>query len=64
MYKEANTRSIVKSISWRIRFTVTLMSLVYIFIGVISIAVSVGGIESSRPMLYFTIIRYFYAYEI
>ena len=45
MYKETNARSIVKTISWRIFATITTMSLVYIFIGDITVAISVGGIE-------------------
>jgi adenylylsulfate kinase len=51
MYKETNTRSIVKTISWRILATLTTMSLVYIFIGDMTIAISVGGIEVFLKML-------------
>ncbi len=51
MYKETNTRSIVKTISWRILATITTMSLVYIFVGDMSIAISVGGIEVFLKML-------------
>ncbi len=51
MYKETNTRSIVKTISWRILATVTTVTLVYIFIGDVSIALSVGGIEVFLKML-------------
>jgi adenylylsulfate kinase len=51
MYKETNTRSIVKTISWRILATVTTVSLVYIFIGDVSVALSVGGIEVFLKML-------------
>ena len=51
MYKETNTRSIVKTISWRILATITTMSLVYIFIGDMTIAISVGGIEVFLKML-------------
>jgi len=54
MYKETNTRSIVKTISWRILATITTMSLVYIFIGDMTIAISVGGIEVFLKMfIYF-----------
>jgi len=54
MYKESNTRSIVKTISWRIIATITTMSLVYIFIGDLTVAVSVGGIEVFLKMfIYF-----------
>jgi len=51
MYKETHSRSIAKTISWRILATFTTMSLVYIFIGDLSIAVSVGGIEVFLKML-------------
>jgi adenylylsulfate kinase len=54
MYKETNTRSIVKTISWRILATITTVSLVYIFIGDVSVALSVGGIEVFLKMfIYF-----------
>ena len=45
MYKETNTRSIVKTISWRILATVITVTLVYIFIGDVTVVLSVGGIE-------------------
>ncbi len=51
MYKETNTRSIVKTISWRILATLTTIALVYIFIGDVSVALSVGGIEVILKML-------------
>ena len=51
MYKETNTRSIVKTISWRILATLTTIALVYIFIGDVSVALSVGGIEVFLKML-------------
>jgi len=51
MYKDTNARSIVKTISWRILATVTTVTLVYIFIGDVSIALSVGGIEVFLKML-------------
>lgn len=51
MYQETNTRSIVKTISWRILATVTTITIVYIFIGDVSIALSVGGIEVFLKML-------------
>lgn len=54
MYKETNTRSIVKTISWRILATITTMTLVYVFIGDMSVAISVGGIEVFLKMfIYF-----------
>ncbi|NOX66683.1 MAG: adenylyl-sulfate kinase [Chlorobi bacterium] len=51
MYKETHTRSIVKTISWRILATLTTITLVYIFIGDVTIALSVGGIEVFLKML-------------
>ncbi|MGD8778966.1 MAG: adenylyl-sulfate kinase [Ignavibacteria bacterium] len=51
MYKETHTRSIIKTISWRILATLTTMILVYIFIGNLTIALSVGGIEIVLKML-------------
>ncbi len=51
MYKDTNARSIIKTISWRILATVTTVTLVYIFIGDVSIALSVGGIEVFLKML-------------
>lgn len=51
MYKETHWRSIAKTISWRFLATMTTMSLVYIFIGDLSVAISVGGIEVVLKML-------------
>ncbi len=51
MYRETNSRSIIKTISWRVLATLTTMVLVYIFIGDLTIAVSVGGIEVVLKML-------------
>lgn len=51
MYKETKTRSIVKTISWRILATLTTVVLVYIFIGDTTIAFTVGGIEVILKML-------------
>ena len=51
MFKETHTRSVIKTISWRVLATVTTMSLVYIFIGDATIALSVGGIEVILKML-------------
>ncbi len=51
MYKETHLRSIIKTISWRALATLTTMSLVYIFIGDMTIALSVGGIEVVLKML-------------
>ena len=51
MYFETKTRSIVKAISWRILATLTTVTLVYIFIGNLTIAFSVGGVEIFLKML-------------
>jgi len=51
MYKESKSRSVVKSISWRILATLTTITLVYIFIGDFTIAISVGGIEVFLKMV-------------
>ena len=51
MYKETHIRSVIKTITWRVLATVTTMSLVYIFIGDITIALSVGGIETILKLL-------------
>ncbi len=51
MYKESHTRSILKTISWRALATLTTIILVYIFIGDVTIALSVGGIEVILKML-------------
>lgn len=54
MFKETKARSIVKTISWRILATLTTISLVYIFIGDTTIALTVGGIEVVLKMfIYF-----------
>jgi adenylylsulfate kinase len=55
MYKETKTRSIVKTISWRILATLTTVTLVYIFIGDTTIAFTVGGIEVFLKMLVYFI---------
>ncbi len=51
MTYETKARSLVKTISWRILATLTTMALVYIFIGDMTIALSVGGIEVFLKML-------------
>ncbi|MDA3862225.1 MAG: adenylyl-sulfate kinase [Melioribacteraceae bacterium] len=51
MYRETNLRSIVKTISWRVLATATTIALVYVFIGDVSVALSVGGIEVFLKML-------------
>ena len=51
MFKETKSRSIIKTISWRVLATLTTIVLVYIFIGDTTIALSVGGIEVVLKML-------------
>lgn len=46
MYKETNTRSIVKGISWRIVATTTTILIVYFFFGRLDMAIAAGLIES------------------
>ena len=51
MYKETHIRSVIKAVTWRFLATVTTMTLVYIFIGDMTIALSVGGIEVFLKLL-------------
>ena len=51
MYKETHLRSVIKTITWRVLATLTTMSLVYIFIGDVTIALSVGGFEVVLKLL-------------
>lgn len=46
MYKETNTRSIVKGISWRIVATTTTIIIVYVFFGRLDLAIAAGLIET------------------
>jgi len=43
--RDAQVRSVVKSITWRFLATVTTMVLVYIFTGSLSLALGIGAIE-------------------
>ncbi|MEO0334862.1 MAG: adenylyl-sulfate kinase [Pseudomonadota bacterium] len=45
MFIETASRSVAKSISWRVLATLTTFSLVYIFTGQIETALTVGGLE-------------------
>lgn len=45
MYKEKRSRSIVKTISWRVTATVTTILLVWFFTGQLMAAFKIGGIE-------------------
>lgn len=46
MYRETNTRSIVKGITWRALATSTTILIVYIFFGRLDLAIATGVIES------------------
>ena len=46
MYKETNTRSIVKGISWRVVATSTTIIIVYVFFGRLDLAIAAGLIET------------------
>lgn len=46
MYKETNTRSIVKGISWRIVATSTTILIVYVFFGRLDLAIAAGLLET------------------
>ncbi len=46
MYKESNTRSIVKGVSWRVFATTTTIIIVYIFFGRLDLAIAAGVIET------------------
>ena len=45
MQKESNTRSLLKAVSWRIIATVTTISIAWLVLGDVSLALKVGGIE-------------------
>jgi uncharacterized membrane protein len=45
MFVETASRSVAKSISWRVLATLTTFTLVYIFTGQIETALTVGGLE-------------------
>ena len=46
MYRETNTRSIVKGITWRIVATSTTIIIVYVFFGRLDLAIAAGMIET------------------
>ena len=55
MTKETKTRSIVKSITWRILATLTTIILVVIFTKNFKIAISVGIFETiAKSIIYYT----------
>jgi adenylylsulfate kinase len=45
LYKESKTRSVLKSITWRLIATLTTTVLVYVFTGELAMAATVGGLE-------------------
>jgi adenylylsulfate kinase len=51
MFKENKTRSILKTVSWRIWATVTTFALVFLFIGEVEVALTIGVIEVFIKML-------------
>jgi adenylylsulfate kinase len=54
MFIEQKRRSVVKTISWRIWATITTIALVFLFIGEVKVALSIGFIEVVLKMiLYF-----------
>ncbi len=53
MYKETNTRSIVKGISWRVVATGTTMTIVYLFFGNLELAVATGILETVAKIALF-----------
>ena len=54
MFIESNNRSLAKTISWRFWATLTTAALVFLFVGEIKIALSIGAIEVVLKMaLYF-----------
>lgn len=54
MYKETNTRSIAKGLSWRLFGTTTTVVIVYLFFGRLDLAIAAGLIETvSKVFLYY-----------
>ncbi len=53
MYKEHKSRTIFKTMTWRVTATLTTISLVYIFTGRIDTALEVGLIEVFAKMLFY-----------
>lgn len=46
MYRETNTRSIVKGISWRVVATTTTVIIIYVFFGRLDLAIAAGLLET------------------
>ena len=54
MYRETNTRSIAKGISWRLFATSVTVVIVYVFFGRLDLAIAAGIIETiSKVLLYY-----------
>ena len=54
MYRENYFRSFSKSLSWRIAATATTITIAYCFVGTLSVAAAIGGVEFfSKFALYF-----------
>ncbi len=51
MYTESKSRSIVKTISWRFWATLTTVALVFLFIGKLEVALSIGAFEVVIKMI-------------
>lgn len=53
MYKESNTRTLAKTISWRITATLTTTIIVYILTGQIDTAIEVGLLEMIAKLMFY-----------
>jgi uncharacterized membrane protein len=51
--KESQKKSIVKTISWRVVATLTTMTLAYLFIGDVTIALEIGFFEVILKMIFY-----------
>jgi adenylylsulfate kinase len=51
MYRETNSRSLIKTLSWRLLATITTAALVYPFTKDVDIALKIGGIEILLKLL-------------
>ena len=51
MFKETNTRSIFKGVSWRIVATLSTIIIVYLFFGRLDLAIAAGIVESILKVL-------------
>ena len=51
MYSETSTRSLAKTISWRVIATLTTTTIVWLVTGRLTLAVAVGGIEAASKMV-------------